>query len=265
MRLLAGGWAAPTQRTIPDFRLHRPRTIAAAAAAGAAEGAVYAHGCTDLFARFREGLWCSDLVSLERIPELTGIRRDGPDLAIGAGVRHVAGAADPLVAELLPGLAAAWGSIATHRIRQRATIGGNLMARRPRYEMPIMMEALGARLETAGPVLAPADVWAGPPPGTLLHTVRIPDAAGAWFGYERALRPLMTAAVAVRGETVWLAVGSEYVRPHAAEGRLGEDPARIAARLPGAVGDAAADAGYRRHAAGVLLGRALARMEGEAR
>jgi carbon-monoxide dehydrogenase medium subunit len=42
------------------------------------------------------------------------------------------------------------------------------------------------------------------------------------------------------------------------EAPLGTDPADIAATLPDEIGDAVADASYRRHAAGVLLGRLLA-------
>ncbi|GLY77771.1 FAD binding domain-containing protein [Actinoallomurus iriomotensis] len=264
MRLLPAGLVAPTQRTIPDFDLHRPRTIAEAVAAGATGGAVYAQGCTDLFARFREGLDCTRLVSLDRIPELGRIDRDGATLAIGAAVGHHAGSGDAAVRAALPGFAAAWARIANHRIRQRATIGGNVMARRTRYEMSIMLDALGANLDFATPdgavVLSPADLWQRREPhGALLHTIRIPDVPGVWFGYERSLRPLLTVAAAVRGGTVRLSVGSEYTRPFTVEGEPGIDPARLAAALPDEIGDAAGSADYRRHAAGVLLGRLLGR------
>lgn len=95
MLLLPTGMVAPTQRTIPDFVLERPVTAAEAVAAGATRGAVYAQGCSDLFAQFREGLDCRTLVSLERISELGAVEWDGSTLEIGAGVDHHAGRTTP--------------------------------------------------------------------------------------------------------------------------------------------------------------------------
>jgi carbon-monoxide dehydrogenase medium subunit len=272
MRLLSQGLVAPTQRTIPDFELRRPRTVAEAAAAGAAEGAVYAQGCTDLFAQFREGLPCATLVSLDKVAELREIAFDGGTLTIGAAAAHHEGARHPEVTAALPGLAAAWRRIANHRIRQRATIGGNVMARRTRYEMSIMLDSLGTGLEFVIPNgssrLSIADVWdRRVPPGALLTAVVIPDVSGTWFGYERSLRPLLTVAAtvradSVRGDSVRVSVGSEMQRHFTVEAPLGTDPADITAALPDEIGDAVADASYRRHAAGVLLGRLLAARAG---
>lgn len=269
MQLLPQGLVAPTQRTIPDFDLRRPVTVGEAAAAGAAEGAVYAQGCTDLFAQFREGLSCATLVSLDRVPALREIALDGGTLRIGAGAAHHEGARHPAVAAALPGLAAAWRLIATERIRQRATIGGNIMARRPRYEMSVMCDSLGAELsfrtQNGSSRLSIADVWdRRVPPGALLLSIDIPDTAGTWFGYERSMRPLLTVAATVRGDRVRMSVGSEMRRHFTVEAPLGTGPADIAAALPDEIGDAVAGASYRRHLAGVLLGRLLrAREDGQ--
>ncbi|MCX5310282.1 FAD binding domain-containing protein [Streptomyces sp. NBC_00154] len=264
MLLLPTGMVAPTQRTIPDFVLERPVTAAEAVAAGATRGAVYAQGCSDLFAQFREGLDCRTLVSLERVPELGSVEWDGSTLEIGAAVDHHAGSHDARVRAALPGLAAGWGSIATQRIRRRATLGGNLMARRTRYEMSVMLGALDAELDFLtldGTVtVSPAALWdRAEPPGGLLRAVRITDVRQVWFGYERSMRPLMTVAAAVRVGTVTMAVGSEYTRPYTVGAPLGTDPTEIAAALPEAIGDAAGSARYRRHVAAVLLGRLLER------
>ena len=273
MRMLSQGLVAPTQRTIPDFDLRRPLTADEAVAAAAAGGSVYAQGCTDLFAQFREGLRCTTLVSLDKVTGLRDIGYDGGTLRIGAGAIHHDGARHPAVVTALPGLAAAWRQIAIHRIRQRATIGGNIMARRPRYEMSIMCDSLGAELSFLsqnGPCrLSTADVWdSRVPPGGLLLSVDIPDAPGAWFGYERSLRPLLTVAATVRagsagGGMVRVSVGSEMQRHFTVEAPLGTDPTDIAAALPGEIGDAVAGVRYRRHAAGVLLGRLLNRRASE--
>jgi len=282
MRMLSQGLVAPTQRTIPDFDLRRPLTVNEAVAEGAAGGSAYAQGCTDLFAQFREGLRCTTLVSLDKVAGLRDISYDGRTLRIGSGAIHHEGARHPAVVSALPGLAAAWRQIAIHRIRQRATIGGNIMARRPRYEMSIMCDSLGAELSFLsqnGPCrLSTADVWdSRVPPGGLLLSVDIPGLPGAWFGYERSLRPLLTVAAtvrtksvrttsvrtdSVRGDFVRVSVGSEMRRHFTVEAPLGTDPADITAALPDEIGDAVADANYRRHAAGVLLGRLLAARAG---
>lgn len=263
MQLLPHGLVAPTQRTIPDFDLRRPLSVAEAVAAGALEGAVYANGCTDLFAQFREGLSCATLISLDRVPGLDSISLDDEALRIGAGAVHHAGARHPAVEAALPGLAAAWRLIATERIRQRATIGGNIMARRPRYEMSIMCDSLGAELSFASPNgssrLSIADVTGGRVPvGALLLSVDIPLGAGTWFGYERSMRPLLTVAATVRGESVRVSAGSEMRRHFTVSAPLGTSPADIAATFPGEIGDEVAGSDYRRHVAGVLLGRLLA-------
>lgn len=262
MQLLPHGLVAPTQRTICDFDLRRPETVAEAAADGAADGAVYAQGCTDIFAQFREGLSCATLVSLDRVPGLDAISLDGGTLRIGSGALHHAGARHPAVTGALPGLAAAWRRIATERIRQRATIGGNIMARRPRYEMPIMCDSLGAELVFVSPDgssrLSVDDVQdSRVPPGALLLSVDIPAAAGAWFGYERSMRPLLTVAATVRGDSVRVSAGSESRRHFTVSAPLGTAPPDIAALFPDAIGDEVAGADYRRHLAGVLLGRLL--------
>ena len=273
MRMLSQGLVAPTQRTIPDFDLRRPLTVHEAVAAAAAGGSVYAQGCTDLFAQFREGLRCTTLVGLDKVTGLRDIGYDGGTLRIGAGAIHHDGARHPAVVTALPGLAAAWRQIAIHRIRQRATIGGNIMARRPRYEMSIMCDSLGAELSFLsqnGPCrLSTADVWdSRVPAGGLLLSVDIPGLPGAWFGYERSLRPLLTVAATVRagstgGGMVRVSVGSEMQRHFTVEAPLGTDPMDIAAALPGEIGDAVASVRYRRHAAGVLLGRLLDRRASE--
>jgi carbon-monoxide dehydrogenase medium subunit len=252
--------------------------VAEAAADGATAGAVYAQGCTDLFAQFREGLPCTTLVSLDKVADLREIAFDGSTLTIGAAATHHEGPRHPAVTAALPGLAAGWRQIASHRIRLRATIGGNVMARRTRYEMSLILDSLGAELEFVSPGgssrLSVADVWDHQvQPGALMTAVIIPDVPGTSFGYERSLRPLLTVAATVRtnsvrtgsarGDFVRVSVGSEMRRHFTVEAPLGTDPADIAAALPDEIGDPVADASYRRHAAGVLLGRLLAARAGQ--
>ncbi len=272
------GLVAPSARSLPRFRLVRPSTIvdAVAAHAEAGEGAVYHCGGTDLVAQFREGLQPSTLVALGAVRELTEIdSRDG-SLLVGAGVDHHAGSSAPLVCSLAPSLAEAWGRVANVRIRLRATIGGNVMSRRPRYEMSVLLSALDARLhfqDTDGAhVYTVADVWDGlVPQHALMTRVEIPRVGAARFAYDRSLRPTMTLAVALREQGQRLlgraAIGSEYRPVHAADFSVEhsrcteEDLADLATRvmdsLPDTIGDAVVSARYRRRAGAVLLHRRL--------
>lgn len=133
------------------------------------------------------------------------------------------------------------------RIRFTATLGGNLMARRTRYEMPIMLRALGAR---------------------------VPDPGRVRLSYDRSLRPVMTVAVALRETGTGLngraVLGSEYRPPSAVDFDLTDhlrDEAGLtalvrdtAARFDDTVGDSVTSAHYRRRAAAVLIRRRLQHM-----
>jgi carbon-monoxide dehydrogenase medium subunit len=200
MKRVAGGLVAATQYAMPPFLLHRPRTIAEAARQVAA-GAVPLAGGTDLFASIREGLAIEELVDLSLLPELGGISLAGETLRIGPTTTHADGAADPLLRAVLPGLAEAWGRIATARVRLSGTIGGNLMARRARYEGRLLFGTAGALLRFAPERSVPAQSFAaGAEPAGLLTDILVPEAPRLLFRYERALRPMMTLALCLKRE-----------------------------------------------------------------
>lgn len=196
------GCIATSFRTLPRFRAVRAATIAQAASAlGEADRPAVLAGGTDLPARFNEGFQPTDLIDISRIAELRGIAVDGGSLVIGAAVTHAAGASHPEIERCIPGFASAWSRIANVRIRLSATLGGNLMARRTRYEGAILLTALDARLRFAGPTggaEVPVEaLWSGEaPPGLLTHIV-IPLRPGLRLDYDRSLRPIMTQALAV--------------------------------------------------------------------
>jgi len=280
MQLLASrtGWVSPTHRSLPRVRLLRPGSASEAVAAHTEEGpdARYHCGGTDLAAQFREGLAPSALVHLGGVQELRSITHTDDGLHLGAGVDHATGSLAPDVVSLLPGLADGWGRIATVRIRFTATLGGNLMARRTRYEMPIMLRALGARLRFLGPdgvfETEPADLWEdAPPAASLLLGARIPEPGRVQLAYDRSLRPVMTVAVALRETDTGIhgraVLGSEYRAPRAVDFDLTDHPRGeagltalaqdTAARFDDSVGDTVTSAHYRRRAAAVLIRRRL--------
>lgn len=270
------GLVAPTQGALPPFDLLRPANLPEARAMLADRpDATVAAGCTDLVAAVREGLVPSALVSLRRIDELRTVQHADGVLRIGALNTHADGAAHPGLLAAVPSLGTAWSAIATVRIRFRATVGGNLMARRFRYEMPVILGALDAIMEfstTAGEQRCTVDEFVrrggpGPAGPALLHHVAVDTASLVSFRYDRSLRPVTSVALAVRragdGLRLTAAVGSEYRRAVLVRTEVTEsdaiDPAvaarELATQLPDWIGDYAGSAAYRRRVAGVLLRR----------
>jgi aerobic carbon-monoxide dehydrogenase medium subunit len=207
LKLVPGlGLIATSIRTLAPVRLYRPSTgeQIARILAGETERPTLVAGGTDLCAQFNDGLAPRSLVALDRVAALQRIERLDGEIRIGSGVTHAAGRSDPLINRYLDGFAAAWGAIANVRVRFRATIGGNLMALRPRYEMSAILDALDAMLcfRTADRVasLAPGDLWNSRAPArSFLQYVSVPagdDFIG--FRYDRSLRPVMTLAVCMR-------------------------------------------------------------------
>jgi carbon-monoxide dehydrogenase medium subunit len=274
---LGAGLVADSQWALEPFELVRPATVAEAVAARSERpDAVFAAGMTDLTAQFREGLRPSECIVLSGLDELRRIRVTADELRIGALLTHRTGPAEETLRTALPSLAQAWGRIANVRIRFRATIGGNLMAGRPRYEMPVILSALeadayltDARGEHRLPVAALARGESVP--GGLLTEIGVETSSLAWYGYDRSLRPVTTVAVAVRrvpgGLKVTASAGSEY-RPAATVSQVfaAEEPSRLDPRevgaalanaLPDSIGDYAGSAGYRRRVVGTLIARRL--------
>ena len=270
------GLIAASYRDIPPFPVIAPATVDEAVAAMAdAEAPVPYAGGTDLCGAVREGKPIGTLIWLKRLEDLRGVRDGGGALSIGALTTHAEGAASDATAAV-PGLADAWSKLGKMRIRLSGTAGGNLMARHTRYEMSILLTALGGTAHFASAEgaadLTPADVWnRAEPPRSLLTRLSIPLAAGLRLDYDRSLRPLMTQALAVwrdgdgktRGRAV---VATEFLRPAALDLDLsGNDAKGIAAAacdaLPEDFADPASGNAWLRRAGAAILARQLARME----
>ena len=281
MELVASAGLVPgSARSLPRLKLIQPRSVAEALAALAdAEAPALLAGGTDLVAQFNEGLRPAELVDLSKVAELCHVHCAGRQLHIGACVTHGAGSSHAQVTELAPGFAQGWAQIANPRIRFTATLGGNLMARRARYEASVLLAAAKGRLEFAtlgGPVqLTPQDLWAGHAPGrALLATIHIDTANLLHYVYERSMRPLLTLAAALRrradGLALTCAVATEYLPPALLELALpGRDPGAFArdaraiaqalfAQLPANFNDPVVTHAYAQTAGAVLLARRLA-------
>ena len=112
------------------FRFIRPRSAAEASAAMAEEKGAQVHaGGVDLLDRLKENVTAPDaLVSLVDLAGLQDIvLEESGDIRIGARATLAQLAGDAIVAKFLPSLAEAAGDAASPQIRNRATLGGNLL------------------------------------------------------------------------------------------------------------------------------------------
>ena len=110
------------------FDYVRPRS-AEEAAREMEDGAVYMAGGSDLLGTLKADVlprYPKKVVSLKGIPGMTGIRREGDTLTIGAMTTLTEIQENELVKTELPILAEAAHSVATPLVRNLGTIGGNL-------------------------------------------------------------------------------------------------------------------------------------------
>lgn len=247
---------------IAPFQLLRPARIEDAAAA-LADGAVYLAGGVDLVPALRAGRKVERIVSLSGIAALKTIERRDGVLRVGAGVTYARLAADPTITAALPDLAAIWRGVANVRVRHAATIGGNLMAHNPQYDMLPALLALDARL-----VVARADghhesfgIDSGTWPQGLLAFIEIPLVHGRRFLMDRTFKPVISLAVSVAARRGRVAIGCAYdralLRALALDGAPEALAESFACDLPEPSSDWIARGGYRRKLAQVLLARQL--------
>jgi carbon-monoxide dehydrogenase medium subunit len=278
---------------IPRFALVRPTTLAEAFAAFDAAGgdAAWYAGGTELLQVMKMGLArFGTLVDLKGIEALRGIalEADGA-LSIGAGTTHREIERSPIVRRELPALAALEAHVANVRVRNQGTLGGNLCFAEPHSDPATFLLACDARVRLEGPggrrELAMGDFLVSTfvtarEPEEVLTGVVVPGArAGEGRAYDKAkFRERPAVSVAVR----LLVADGSIAEAHVAVGSMTDVSIRVPAAeaaLVGAAAESAALAGplvdgaaamaevdaaadldgapdYKRHLAGVLLGRA---------
>jgi len=115
---------------VKDFALARAESTASAVEALAHDGAVLIAGGTELLNWFRLGITAPEhVVDIDGLDELRGITRHGGELRIGALATLNEIGEHPLVVESAGALASACLQAASAQIRNRATIGGNVLQR----------------------------------------------------------------------------------------------------------------------------------------
>ena len=143
------------------FTFERPATTADAAKLAAAGATVLAGGQT-LLASMKLRLSNPEkLADLGGIAELSGIKRDGNNLVIGAMARHAAVADSADVKAAIPALADLAGHIGDRQVRTMGTLGGSVANNDPAACYPSAVLALGAIVHTTQRKIAADDFFKG--------------------------------------------------------------------------------------------------------
>jgi carbon-monoxide dehydrogenase medium subunit len=143
------------------FTFERPTALAEATKRAAAGAKVLAGGQT-LLASMKLRLASPEtLVDLGAIQELSGIRREGNNLVIGAMARHAEVAHSADVKSAIPALADLAGHIGDRQVRTLGTMGGSVANNDPAACYPAAVLALGATVHTTARKIAADDFFAG--------------------------------------------------------------------------------------------------------
>ena len=195
------------------------------------------------------------LVDLRNVAGLSGIRREGDVLVIGAMTRMAEVERSPEVAVAAPLVTEAVGLVAHAPVRNSGTVGGSLAHADPAAELPAVALALDADLVTAGPggtrVIPAAEFFTGPYSTALaadeiLTEIRLPVWPGghAFTEFSRVHANFAVVAVAALVELDGDGDGNGDRIRHAALALAGVAPTPVRATaaeraLAGASADAA--------------------------
>lgn len=140
--------------TIRSFDLLQPRSLEEAVELlqkHGEESRPLGGGTTLIILMKQRALHYRYLIDLQSIPGLAGIRREPDGLRIGALATHRMVETSPEVRRAFPALAKAFGHIGNVRVRQTASVGGNLAHADYRLDPPPALLVLNAEINAFGP------------------------------------------------------------------------------------------------------------------
>jgi carbon-monoxide dehydrogenase medium subunit len=173
--------------TIRSFELLEPRSLPEAAGLLTEYGddaRVIGGGTTLVILMKQRALHYPYLVDLRLIPGLSEMKREAGGVCVGAMVSHRTIETSPLIRDKFPILAEAFRHIGNVRVRQTASVGGNLAHADYRLDPPPPLLVLNSEVTAYGPEgsrkIALKDFFRGMyetalEPGEILVDVRIPD------------------------------------------------------------------------------------------
>ena len=248
-------------------------------------------GGTDLLVRMRNGLEAPEhVLDISDLSSLRGIGESEGWIAIGAATIQSELLASPLIRRRLPLLAAALHVLGSVQIRNRGTLGGNLVNASPAADSAVPLLAYDAEVLLASSTgkrhLTVDRFLLGPSqtalePGEYVRAIRIPvpEAGQRVFYHKVGKRRALTIAIASVGivallnkdrvTDIRIAAGSVAPTPlrlrsveHAIIGQALDETTvaktgRLAAEAVSPIDDVRATADYRRAVIGDLVIRAL--------
>jgi carbon-monoxide dehydrogenase medium subunit len=136
----------------------------------------------------------SVLIDIGRLTDLSYIREDGDQIAIGALTRHHDVENSDLLAQHVPLLKHAASHVGDPQVRHRGTIGGSIAHADPASDLPATTLALGATYVAQGPNgrrdIAAADFYEGfltstLAPDEMLVEIKVPKMGDATWGFQK--------------------------------------------------------------------------------
>lgn len=230
------------------------------------------------------------LIDVNRVDGLSGLRREGDRLVIGALCRHADIAASPIVREHLPIMLDAANQTADVQVRNRGTVAGSLAHADPAGDWPAALMALDTTVTVAGRggsrampladfIVDAYTTQLGPGEMITEVSVGIPPrpGGGAYLKFEKRAGDFAVASVGVqlaldgarvRSAAISLgAVGATPIRVPQAEtlltgkvlasGRVVEKAEELVREAANPFADTRGSVEYKRHLAGVLFRRAF--------
>ena len=221
----------------------------------------------------------SVLIDIGRLTDLSYIREDGDQIAIGALTRHMDVETSPVLHQHVPLLAHAAGHVGDPQVRHRGTIGGSIAHADPASDLPATTLALGATYVAQGPngrrEIPATDFYrtffeSALESDEVLTEIRVPKMNGAGWSFQKFNRRAQDWAIV--GVAAWrngtesgvglvnmgaTPVLATSVAVAIAGGASVADAAEQAAADADPQADLNASVEYRQHLAKVLTRRAL--------
>ena len=176
----------------------------------------------------------SVLIDISGIPDLSYVRVEGDEVAIGAGTRHHELERDAVAAAEVPILPYVAAQVGDPQVRHKGTLGGTVAHGDPASDLPTALLALGGDVVVQGPSgrrsIPVTEFWLGffetaLEPDELVVELRVPRTGSAGWGYEKFTRrendwPVVAAA-AVDGRVALANMAGAVVRAVRAAAQAG--------------------------------------------
>ena len=172
----------------------------------------------------------SVLIDISGIRDLSYVRVEGDEVAIGAGTRHHELEKDDVAAAEVPLLPYVASQVGDPQVRHRGTIGGTVAHSDPASDLPTALLALGGTVVVQGPSgrrdIPITEFWLGffetaLAEDELIVEIRVPRTGSAGWAYEKFTRRAndwpIVAAAAVDGRVALANMAGSVVRATATE------------------------------------------------